>query len=248
MCDVLTLTGIALTAGSTLANSIAASKVDRARNNVMAAERIRQNKLDQEAANINTQSQDRYKDFGGQQAQTASDLGQYFADQRIEDATANQAATNQLNVPASSSNVTVQEEQKQRDKADAFGQQQGEALGNLRSFGDLLGTIGRSQARDASLIGQIGGFKQGSSNVVPYELDSAGHAGDGLKLFGDVLGLGGTIALGKGLSAGGGAGSGITNYASHTTFPSAPALPAGAMAARYPSNLYSLYGGGGGLY
>jgi len=247
VCDPITIAGVALTAGSTLVNSIAASKVAKARDNVMAAERIRQNALDQEAQNINTQSQDRYQNFGDQQAQTASDLGKYFTDQKIEDATANQAATNELNVPASSSNITVQEEQKQRGKADAFGQQQGEALGNLRSFGDLLGSIGRSQARDAGLIGQIGGFKQGSSNVVPYELDSASHAGDGLKLFGGVLGLGGTIALGKGLSAGSG-GSGVTNYASHTTFPAAPAMAAGSVAARYPSNLYSLYGGGGGLY
>lgn len=246
MCDPITIAGIALTAGSTLANSIAASKVRAARNNVMAAERIRQNALDQEAQNVNTQSQDRYQNFGDQQAQTASDLGKYFTDQKIEDATANQAATNELNVPQSSSNITVQEEQKQRGKADAFGQQQGEALGNLRSFGDLLGSIGRSQARDAGLIGQIGGFKRGSSDVVPYELDAANSAGDGLKLFGDVLGLGGTVALGKGLSAGSG-GSGIANYAAHTTFPAAPAM-AGSVAARYPSNLYSLYGGGGGLY
>lgn len=247
MCDPVTIAGIALTAGSTLANSIAASKVAKARSNVMAAERIRQNALDQEAQNINTQSQDRYQDFGDQQAQTASDLGKYFTDQKIEDATANQAATNELNVPQSSSNITVREEQKQRDKADAFGQQQGEALGNLRAFGDLLGGIGRSQARDASLIGQIGGFKQGSSNVVPYELDAANSAGDGLKLFGDVLGLGGTIALGKGLSAGSG-GSGITNYAARTAFPAAPAVPAGAIAARAPSNLYSLYGNSTGLF
>ena len=243
MCDPVTIAGIALTAGSTLVNSIAASKVAKARANVMAAERIRQNALDQEAQGINTQSQDRYQDFSGQQDQKASELGQYFTDQKIEDANANQAATQELNVPQSASNITVQEEQKQRGKADAFGQQQGEALGNLRAFGDVLGGIGRSQARDAGLIGQIGGFKQGSSSVVPYELEGANSAGNGLKMFGDILGLGGTVALGKGLSAG-------ANPLK--TFPSAPKMAASVdpwvsngVNLRVPTgNLYSLYGAG----
>lgn len=246
MCDPFTISGIALAAGSTLANAIASDKIKRARNNVLAAERTRQKGFDQEAQALNTQSQDRYKDFSGQQGQTASDLGQYFADQKIEGANANQAATQQMDVPQSSSNITVREEQKQRGKADAFGQQQGEALGNLRAFGDLLGGIGREQARDASSIGQIGGFKQGSSGVVPYELDSANSAGDGAKMFGDILGLAGSVALGKGLSAG-------ANPLK--VFPSAPSMPvstdpwiSNGVNLRVPSNLYSLYGGGGGPY
>lgn len=242
----MTIAGIALTAGSTLANSIAQSRVAKARSNVLAAERTRQQGFDQEANALNTQSQNRYQDFNGQQDNKAAELGQYFAGQKIENANANQAATQELNVPATSSNIVTQEEQKQRGKADAFGNQQGEALGNLRAFGDVLGGIGRLQARDAGQIGQIDSFKRGSSGVVPYELDSANNAGGGMNLLGDLLGLGGTLALGKGLS--GGAGSGITNYASHTTFPTAPALPAGAMAARAPSNLYSLYGNQVGLY
>jgi len=207
----------------------------------MAAERIRQHGLDQQADALNTQSQDRYKDFSGQQDQKASELGQYFADQKIENAGANQAATQELNVPQSSSNVVTQEEDKQRGKADAYGQQQGEALGNLRSFGDLLGGIGREQARDAGAIGQINGFKQGSSAVVPYELEGANSAGAGAQMLGDILGLGGTVALGKGLSGG---------ASSLKTFPAAPKAVASAdpwiingVNARVPSNLYSLYGG-----
>lgn len=230
----MTIAGIALTAGSTLANSIAARKVQGARDDVLAAERIRQNGLAQEADALNTQSQDRYKDFSGQQGQTASDLGQYFTDQKIENANDNAAATQEMTVPQSGSNITVREEQKQRGKADAYGKQQGEALGELRSFGDLLGGIGRQQSRDAGQIGQIGGFMRGSSNVVPYELDTANHAGDGMKLFGDLLGLGGSIGLAKGLSTG-----------NLNKFPKAPAAIVSAdpwAGMRTTGNAYSIFG------
>jgi len=200
MCDPLTIAGIALTAGSEVANGIATSRVQHARNDALDAERIRQQGLDREAANVNTQSQDRYLDFGGQQGEKASDLGQYFTDQKIENANDNAKATNELTLPQSGSNVVTREIEKQKGKADAYGNQQGQALGQLRSFGDLIGDIGRAQARDAGTIGQIGGFKAGSENVLPFELDAASHKGDALKTFGDVLNLGGSLLTGAGLS------------------------------------------------
>ncbi|MCY0148305.1 hypothetical protein OEG84_11435 [Hoeflea sp. G2-23] len=202
MCDPITIAGIALTAGSAIANTIAQSKVQKARDSALAAERVRQNTLDQEAAALNAASQDRYQDFGAQQDERASELGQYFTDQKIENASGNAAAAAEQATPQSGSDIVVREEAKQRGKADAFAKGQGEALGNLRSFGDLLGGIGREQARDAGRIGQIGGFKRGSSNIVPLELDEANSAGDGMKLFADVLGLGGSLATSKGLGGG----------------------------------------------
>jgi hypothetical protein len=200
MCDVATIAGIALTGASTVANTIAQGQVTRARNDALAAERVRQNSLDQEAAAINARSQGRYNDFEGQQDEKASELGQYFSDQKIENADANTQAVAEQTVPQSGSSLTIREEQKQRGKADAFSNQQGEALGELRAFGDLLGGISREQSRDAGLVGQIGGFKRGSSNVLPYELEAANQKGQGAKLFGDLLGLGGSLALSKGLS------------------------------------------------
>lgn len=190
----MTIAGVALTAGSTVVNSMAASKAAKARDGALAAERIRQGTLDQEANAINAQSQDRYKDFEGQQQAEATKLGDYFAGQTTPEPTAAEA------LPSSGSNITVQEESKQRGQARDFTNKTGEALGNLRSFGDLLGSIGRDQARDASLIGQIGGFKGGSSNVLPFELDEASQKGSGLKLFGDILGGVGGLATSAGLS------------------------------------------------
>lgn len=202
MCDPLTIAGIALTAGSTVANTIGANRARAARDDALAAERIRQRGFDQESQALNAESQDRYLDFEGQREGKATELGEFFADQRIETADANQAATEGTVLPPSSSNLTIREEGKQRGTARAFADQQGEALGELRSFGDLLSDIGRDQARDASLISQIGGFKRGSSGVLPLELEEASQAGNKFKLFGDILGLGGSIAVGKGLSGG----------------------------------------------
>lgn len=194
MCDPLTIAGIAMTVGSTAANTIAQNQVKAARNDALAAERTRQGTLDREADALNLQSRDRYNNFDGQQEAKAQSLGEYFAGQQTAEPSAEAA------IPTTASNVTVAEEAKQRNKARDFTDASGAALGQLRAFGDVLGGISREQARDASLIGQIGGFKQGSSGVLPYELDQASQAGAGMKLFGDLLGGGGSIATGAGLS------------------------------------------------
>lgn len=219
MCDALSIAGIALTVGSTVANYTASQQVEAARNDALAAERIRQNTLNQEADALNLQSQDRYRDVETQRATVAQEIGDYVAGQSVE------PQTPQDILPSSSSNVTVQEEERQRAKARQFTDQAGAALGELRSFGDLLGGIGRDQARDASQIGQIGGFKAGSSNVLPFELDTASKAGDGLKLFGDVLGGAGSIATGAGLSGQGLFGFGGMTPAAATTTAAAANIP-----------------------
>ncbi|MCW4115674.1 hypothetical protein NPA31_011935 [Aurantimonas sp. MSK8Z-1] len=183
---------------------MAAGKAASARRQVMTAERARQESYDREAQALNTQSQDRYEGFTDQQQDKATDLGDYFAAQTVDPGGANAASV----LPASASNITIQEENGQRGNARQFTQGQGQSLGRLRAFGDLLGSIGRDQARDASQIGILGGFKQGSSSITPYEMDAASHAGDGLKLFGDILGGVGSLATSAGLggvSLGGGA-------------------------------------------
>lgn len=202
MCDPLTIAGIALSAGSVVANNVAAGQAQKARNDALAAERIRQHGLQQEAAALNTQSQDRYQNFTGKQEQRGQELGDYFAGQKAAQGTANaQAAQDMANstMPATGSNLVVAEEGKQRQNASNFTNAQGEALGNLRSFGDLLGDTSRAQARDASLIGQLGGFMKGSSGVLPYELEAASQKGSGAAQIGQLLGLGGQVGLSAGL-------------------------------------------------
>lgn len=196
MCDPTTIAGIALTVGSTVVNYAANNAIQKARNDAMAAERVRQTTLDREATAVNETSRQRYDDIDEQEAAASQKLGDYFAEQTTAEPTTAEA------LPSTTSNIAVAEEAKQRGKARDFTKQSGQALGNLRAFGDVLGGIGRLQARDAGVVGQIGSFKEGSSGVLPYELESANQKGQGLKLFGDLLGGFGSVATSAGLGGG----------------------------------------------
>jgi len=195
MCDPATIAGFALSAASAAANGAAQSKVQRARDDAMAAERIRQNGLDQEAAALNTKSQDNYQDFETKQDETSTKLADYFTGQDVPEPSPEAA------LPTTSSNITVQEEAKQRGLAKDFTNKTGTALGELRAFGDLLGQNSRLQARTGMEIGQIGGYKRGSSNVLSYELDAANSKGQGMRMLGDILGGAGSLATNVGLSS-----------------------------------------------
>lgn len=201
MCDPISIASAALAVGSTVANNMAANEVEQARNDALAAERRRQGKLDREAEALNLQSQDRYRDFEGQQDERSQQLADFLKGQTTEE------PTRGIAMPESQSAITVQEEGRQRDVARAFTDQSAENLARLRSFGDLLGGIGRAQSRDAGLIGQLGGFKQGSQGVLPLELQAAQSEGSGWRMLGDVLGAGSQVgmmagAAGKGPSWG----------------------------------------------
>ena len=199
MCDPLIIAGIALTAGSMVTNSIAQGQVDNARSEVLATESRRQQSFNREVEQLNTQSQDRYVGFEPQQEQRAAELADMFATE-VSD-------PNSV-IPGSSSNIVNAETDAQMADAQGYVDQQTGALADMRSFGDMLGSNSLLQARDAAKVGQIGGFKQGSQQITPYELDDAGKAGDGTKMFADVLRLGGTVATGAGI-----AGTGPTSIA-----------------------------------
>lgn len=194
MCDPLSIAGVVATVGSLAANSAASSSVASARNDALAAERIRQKGMDEKTAALNAGAQDRYKGFQGQQDAKGAQLGDYFGGQ-----TAAVQAGTPAALPASSSNVTVQEQGKQGAKADAFNAQQGDALGNLRAFGDVIGETGRQTGRDAQTIGQIGTDKRISAGILPYELEHANSAGGDMAMLGDILGGVGQVATTAGL-------------------------------------------------
>lgn len=208
MCDPLTIAGVALSAGSMIANQSAQSSVMKARNSAMQAERQRQQTLQKEATALNETSRGRYDNFQGQQQQQGGELASYFNDQNEGLPTGDPNATGSL-IPTSSSNIVVREQEKQNAKAKNFSEQQGDALGNLRAFGDVLGGIGRGQARDASQIGTVGGFMRGSSNVLPLELEAANSKGGGARMLGDILGGLGSLGMSAGLSGAGPSFSGV---------------------------------------
>ncbi|WP_297250737.1 TraR/DksA C4-type zinc finger protein [Bosea sp. (in: a-proteobacteria)] len=195
MCDPI-VGPIALMGLSAGANSLAQSQVQKARDSALAAESDRQRRLDQEAAVRNAHAQGQYENVEQQQGERKQELADYYKTQTA----APVDKTGPVAMPASSSNVTVQATDKAKGEAKAFTDQQGEALGGLRSFGDLMGTLSRGTARDAGYIGQIGGFKKGSSAVLPYELEAANGKGSNMKLFGDVLGGLGKVGMSAVLS------------------------------------------------
>lgn len=203
MCDPMSIIGLVASVGGAVMQMSAQSKVQKARSNVMAAERIRQQQYDQEAMGYNERSRDRYEDFGDQQDAKAKSLGEMFT--KETGAGVKPSVEGLPQTPQSSSNIVVQESAKQLGQAKQFTDQQGNALGNLRAFGDLLGGISREQGRDAGYIGQIGGFKRGSSNVTSFELEEANNAGNSMAMMGQLVG-----GLGKamgGMAGGGGLGS-----------------------------------------
>jgi hypothetical protein len=198
MCDPLVIAGLALSAGAAVTNSMAAGADARARDAVLAAERMRQNRFDQETDALNVASQDRYVDFAPQMETRAQSIGDYLSGAVAPDPNSSVPSV----LPSSSSGVVNQERANQQEQANEFvGQQQG-ALADLRSFGDLLGDISLLQSRDATQIGSIGGFKRGSQNIVPFELNEAAKAGDDMRLFADILGGVGSAATGYGIGGG----------------------------------------------
>lgn len=199
----MTIGGLVMSGASAAMNDSAAGDVESSRAAAMSAERDRQRLLDDEAHKINSKSQDRFGDFGGQTNAKASSLADYFTGDATGGGDAPAAPQGQAPIPSSSSNIVNQEIAKKSQLAKQFTDNQGLALGNLRAFGDTLGGVSRDQARDAGLVGQIGGFKRGSSNVLQYELEAANSAGSGKKLFGDLLGGFGKIGTSAGLSGGG---------------------------------------------
>jgi len=162
----------------------------------MAAERIRQKGFDQEAAARNVHAQDQYKDVATSQGERAKSLADYYTNQQAQPV----ADSGPVAMPASSSNVTNIATTNAKANAKAATDKTGAALGQLRSFGDIMGQFARGTARDAGYIDQLGGFKKGSSAVLAHELDAANGKGGTRTRFGDVLGGLGKIGIGAGLS------------------------------------------------
>lgn len=189
MCDPITLTSLALTAASTVAHSAAQSRVNAARDAAMRTEQARQAGYDKQALDLNNQTKDQFGNIATDQNKAAEGLGDYFkaaVPQPTSAGAANTAAATQM--PAASNDVVAREADKQGRLATNYTDQQAGALGNLRSFGDAFGDASRTQGLNAALIGQLGGFKDASSNVLGYELEDANQKGNGMNLLGDILG------------------------------------------------------------
>jgi hypothetical protein len=195
MCDPLSIAGMALSVGSTIANHAAANQQAKAQASAMSAERSRQRVLDDEGRGVNEQARNRFEDIGSQQEQQTSRLAEVFGGEANRGADVIAAA-----LPRTSSNITMQNDERERGRASEFADEQGDALARMRSFSDLFGALGRDTARDGSQIGMLGGFKRGSHGVLPFELEAASMRGQGLRETADLMGGLGGLSLTAGLS------------------------------------------------
>lgn len=184
-----------------LANSAASDQVAGARSGVLSSEAGRQRGFDQEANAFNANSRQGYDGATGKMDARAANVADFYKSQNgglpVSGPTSGV-------IPPSSSNIVNQEGKAQQGKVAAFNTQQNDALGKLRSFGDILGGADRNTALNTANVGTINSFKQGDAALVPLQLDQANNAGNGMKMFGDILGGLGKVGMFAGLSGGGG--------------------------------------------
>jgi hypothetical protein len=177
-------------------NGSAQDRVNEARNGIVQAERGRQAGFDAETGKLNDQSLGRYVNFDTQLDAKRAALAEMFKTPVVTPNTQYTAAP----LPPVSSDLVAREVNNKNDIAKAYVDHQADTMANLKSFGDLFGGIGRGQARDAQLVGQIGGFKKGSAEVEKLELDNANRAGNDLKMWADIASGLGKVGLTAGLS------------------------------------------------
>lgn len=191
----LALIGAGLTGGSSILGFGAQDSVNDARNGVISAERARQLGFDTEAKGVTNQSLGRYGNFDTQQASDAAKLATLFKTPVVTPNTPNTIVP----LPAASTNQVQREIDNKTGIADAYVNHQADTLANLRSFGDTFGGIGRGVAQDQQKVGELGSFKKGSSAVEQLELDNANRAGNSEKMWADIAGGLGKVALTAGL-------------------------------------------------
>lgn len=218
----LAILGGGASIASMFLNDKANSAVNDARAGVLNAERGRQAALDAEAKGVTDRSLGRYVNFDTGMADRAKTLSDFYRTPVVTPNTPYTLAP----LPPTSSDLVSREIANKSGIAANYVDNQADALGKLRSFGDYLGSIGRGVARDTGEVGQIGNFKKGSSAVTQYELDDANRAGNSYKFFGDLLGGLGKVGLTAGLSGSlaptATASGGITGAAGPTSVGGAP--------------------------
>lgn len=94
---------------------------------------------------------------------------------------------------------------------------QGAARANLASFSDFIQDAALKSGRNSNQIGMLGSFTQGSSNVLPLELQHAATKSRKSATYGNLLTALGSAMLGGAGGAAGAAGAGATTVGAGTT-------------------------------
>lgn len=112
----------------------------------------------------------RYDNFSGQLAGRAKTLGDYFTAKSSGLPAGGPTAGA---MPASGSAHTDAYTADALAKVAAFNSQQGNALGQVRAFGDLWGDIDRSNATDRQGLANVSNFRMGDRALLPMDVELA---------------------------------------------------------------------------
>lgn len=184
-----------LTGASTLANTMAARKQQKALADAQAAERMRQRQFDEESYALNARARDQYQDVGEQKAERSESLADMF-----KGTTEAPPVEPVVAMPQSSSNLVVQNEARETADAKATTNDRADRRAQMLSFSDMFGDLSRQTGRTAGDLSMIGSFRRGSQNVLPLELQAAQEKGKGLMFLGDLLSLGAGLTTGPALT------------------------------------------------
>lgn len=187
----------ALMGASTAVNTIANNRQQRAIADAMSMETARQNQFTEEQFGILGGMEDRVADYDARAGERRSSLADMFT----TGTEGGQPAPVQTAMPASDSSIVQTREANERSRARDFTNQQGEALANMRSFGDTFDDFGRMFGRDMGDFGLVQSMRRGSQAVLPAELQAAQTRGQGLRTLGDLFSIGASATLAPGLMA-----------------------------------------------
>jgi hypothetical protein len=194
--DPFTAAGLAMTGGSVIANLFKDDEERRQRELALRNAELMDQAYAQQNQQILGQARNRYANFGGGMAQRGREIGDFLVTQSVP----SQGGGNTSAVPGQaaakpSSAILANEQGKQTGVAQAFNRQQGQALGDLRGFGDYLGGVNRMVGRDLNDLSTNMNFRRGVMNLLPAQLAAAEDAGRGLGNWADLLRGGGMTAI-----------------------------------------------------
>ncbi len=217
MCYPLAIAALALTAAGTGLSIAGQNAANSAREKALSNSVKEQDQSRNEASaifNQNTANQtpaDYQKNIKDAATQRE---GEYQA--------AQQSAPGLVNLPKQGESPTVVNEANRKfSDLSMFRNQQNQQAALLAGYGDAQFGQNLANNRVGQDLGRVSNFAEGNLRTLPFELDSAGHAGDSLRLggtiasaLGTIAGLGAASGIGAGATAAGGAGAAGTGIGS----------------------------------
>ncbi|MBL26156.1 MAG: hypothetical protein CMM50_01200 [Rhodospirillaceae bacterium] len=190
MCDPISIGSALLTVAGSAAQAAGARKAEKARDQAIAAERMRQDEFGR-------QSEIQFGDALEEHTRDRQDEKMGDAMQRRQQAfeRVNARRPSAERTPGSSrAPAVIQSEAKsQNARADRRSGAEASAQASLGSWADLLLSGAQARQRAGDQVNAINSFRRGSLDVLPLEVQAAGRRGRGLWNLGELLVSGGEL-------------------------------------------------------